>query len=115
MKIININNDVTFKAGSSLQGYMSASYDELVAKFGEPTYKAEKQGDFDKVWTEWVLEFEVEEDGETDYIYATIYDWKESSPEASRTGKQYRWHIGGFSWAAEDAVGTAFNEEKQYA
>lgn len=115
MKILKIDQHAGFKSGSSLQGYMQASYDELVKKFGEPTLKAERDGGYDKVWTEWTLEFEVEdEEGDVDYIYATIYDWKEKSPEDSRSG-QYRWHIGGFSWAAEDAVGTAFNDEVTYA
>lgn len=104
MKILNITES-NRQSGSCLQGYMTASYDELVEKFGEP-YKAEQQGGFDKVWTEWNLCFETDEG----YVDATIYDWKENGPEASRHG-QYRWHIGGFDWKAEDAVGTAFNME----
>ena len=97
------------KAGTHLQGHFTATYDELVAAFGEPTYMAERDGGFDKVWTEWNLEFRVpDEDGDFDYVTATIYDWKEESPFTSRSGKAYTWHIGGFDWRAEQAVGDVF-------
>lgn len=109
MKIKNISK-TGFQAGSHLQGHFTATYNELVKVFGEPSYKGEEQGGFDKVWTEWELSFDTDE-GE---VYATIYDWKEDSPNASRTGP-YRWHIGGFDWKAEDAVGTAFNQEMSHA
>ena len=97
------------RAGTHLQGQFRATYDELVKTFGEPTYRAERDGGFDKVWTEWNLEFRVPDgDGDFDYVVATIYDWKEESPYASRTGKPYTWHIGGFDWRAEQAVGDVF-------
>ena len=100
---------VDSQAGSSLQGHFRATYDELVTAFGEPTYRAEQDGGFDKVWTEWNLEFRVpDEDGDFDYVVATIYDWKEDGPYASRTGAVYTWHIGGFDWRAEKAVGDVF-------
>ena len=99
----------TGRAGTHLQGHFTASYDELVAAFGEPTYMAERDGGFDKVWTEWNLEFRVPtEDDDFDYVTATIYDWKEDSPYDSRTGKVYRWNIGGFDYQAEQAVGDVF-------
>ena len=104
MKIYNVEK-TNMKSGSCLQGYMTATYDELVDKFGEP-YKAEQEGGFDKVWTEWNLMFDTDEG----LVYATIYDWKENGPENSRSGS-YRWHIGGMDWKAEDAIGTAFNDK----
>ena len=109
-----MNTNITFehttaKSGTHLQGHFTATYDELVKAFGEPTYMAERDGGFDKVWTEWNLEFRVpDEDGDFDYVVATIYDWKEESPYNSRTGKPYTWHIGGFDWRAEQAVGDVF-------
>ena len=109
----------TARSGTHLQGEFRATYDELVTAFGEPTYMAERDGGFDKVWTEWNLEFTVPtEDGDTDLVTATIYDWKEDSPYASRNGKAYEWHIGGFDWRAEKAVGDVFEasvKEPMYA
>lgn len=110
MKILRVDNEAGI-SGTSLQGHFAASYDELVKVFGEPT-KYEETGGYDKVWTEWSLEFEVQDEDDPDdsyYVKATIYDWKESSPYDSRSG-QYRWHIGGNDWRAEDAIGTYFNQ-----
>ena len=78
------NNDAMVN-GTSLQGHIEATYDD---------------GEGDKVHTEWALEFQNEEG---DYITATIYDWKEENPYTSRSGK-YRWHIGGNSYEAVEAV-----------
>ena len=36
-------------------------------------------------------------------IFATIYDWKEAV-RCSKTMAQYRWHIGGRGYMAEDVV-----------
>lgn len=116
-----MNTNITFehttpKAGTHLQGHFTATYDELVDVFGEPTYKAEDAGGFDKVWTEWNLEFKVPtEDGDFDYVTATIYDWKEEGPYASRISKPYSWHIGGFDWRAEQAVGDVFESATKEA
>ena len=94
-----------FKSGSCLQGHMKATYDELVECFGEATYKGERDGGFDKVWTEWTLDFTHAETGET--IHATIYDWKCDRHTDSRTGV-YNWHIGGYGFEAECVVGDVF-------
>ena len=116
-----MNTNITFehttaKAGTHLQGHFTATYDELVEAFGEPTYMAERDGGFDKVWTEWNLEFAVPtEDDDVEYVTATIYDWKEEGPYASRTGKPYSWHIGGFDWRAEQAVGDVFESATKEA
>jgi hypothetical protein len=45
--------------GTSLQGYVTTTYAELVAKFGEPTFT-----NGDKVTAEWVLDFKVVKPGE---------------------------------------------------
>jgi hypothetical protein len=55
------------------------------------------------------------EDDDFDYVTATIYDWKEESPFASRNGKAYTWHIGGFDWRAEQAVGDVFERSVAHA
>ena len=89
--------------GTSLQGYIEATYDDLVKAFGKPTYDSTEDGESDKVHTQWALEFE-NEDG--DMIISTIYDWKERGPFDSREASKYRWHIGGNSgesaWAVQD-------------
>jgi len=91
--------------GTSLQGYVTTTYAELVAKFGEPTFT-----NGDKVTAEWVLDFKVVKPGEADedfdYVTATIYDWKEYETPMGR----YRWHIGGKDLDAVDAVTTTLRE-----
>jgi hypothetical protein len=86
--------------GTSLQGYIEATYDDLVKAFGEPTFDSTRGDEGDKVHTQWALEFEDEEDN---LVVATIYDWKEDSAYNSRGGK-YKWHIGGNSYDAVEAV-----------
>ena len=79
--------------GSSLRGYHTTSYHNLVDLFGEPNAYSG-----DKTWNAWDLCFTVhDDDGEdSEDVYVSIYDWKESSPDHSRIG-EYRWHIGGFA------------------
>ena len=77
--------------GSSLRGHVVASYATMIEVFGEPNMPFS-----DKIWNEWAVQFTVpDEDGEdSEEVYATIYDWKESHPNQSRYG-EYRWNIGG--------------------
>ena len=88
--------------GSSLRGHIHATYDELVEVFGKPNVLDAEEGD--KTWNEWGIEFE---DGD-DYVYATIYDWKEMDAYDSHFG-EYRWHIGGHNmsslWCVMEALG----------
>jgi hypothetical protein len=101
MKVLGFEHNDS-ASGTSLKGYVTTTYDALVAKFGEPTFT-----DGDKVTVEWVLDFKVVQDGESDedfdYVTATIYDWKEQSTPMG----VYRWHIGGNSLDAVEAVETA--------
>ena len=97
-KLIDTDAQVT---GTSLKGHIKADYADLVGAFGEPAYKAERDGFNDKVWTEWKLEFE---NADGDYITATIYDGKEQGPFVSRENGEYNWHIGGDSYDATTAV-----------
>ena len=75
---------------TSLQGHVTATFQELVEAFGAPTY-SEPSGD-GKVNTEWELILG------TDAVRATIYDWKDfDGGRRSRDGQPYDWHIGGKS------------------
>lgn len=107
MKILNVTEGRANM--SSLQGYVEADYNTLVEVFGEPHY-SEPSAD-EKVNTEWELRFDVEEFGETETVYATIYDWKDyDGGFRSRGGLPYQWHIGGFSRRAQEAVQLAIKE-----
>jgi len=66
-----LSNKETASSGTSLQGYINATYSQLLEALGEPTYN-EPSGD-DKVQVEWVVEF-------NDNFF-TIYDWKTGSRE----------------------------------
>ena len=63
---------------TSLCGYVTTTYADLVKAFGEPLNGG------DKTNSEWIIKFA---DGQV----ATIYDWKE--PETPFG--VYDWHIGG--------------------
>lgn len=65
---------------SSLVGYITTEYNDLVEAFGEPILGS---GD-GKVSAEWIIKFS---DGQV----ATIYDWK--TPETPMG--VYEWHVGG--------------------
>jgi len=84
--------------GTFFQGYMWASYYELVKAFGEPL-----EGDGYKTRAEWVLTFTVptDEPDAPEEIIATIYDWKKYD-EAVRDVRE--WNIGGRGIGAVDAV-----------
>lgn len=101
-------DDYMDPVGSSLMGYVTATFDSLVELLGKPNCPPG-----DKVWNSWDLCFTVyDEDGEDfENVYASIYDWKEMHPFASTSG-EYRWHIGGFRgkehpahWLVSDLVG----------
>jgi len=101
--IISFEHD-DMASGTSHKGYVTATYDELVERFGEPTFL-----NGDKTTVEWSLSFQIKDiDGDTDYVTATIYDWKsDSTPEG-----EYRWNIGGNDYMAEDVVYQALKEKK---
>ena len=82
--------DTVEATGTSLQGYVMATYAELEEVFGE------NLGPSDKVFNEFRGEILVWNDVmETEDVYTvTLYDWKEDSPLTARTGT-YRWHVGG--------------------
>ena len=83
-------------SGTSLMGYVTVLYDDLVEAFGEPN----SIGDGYKTDAEWILEI--------DDTIVTIYNYK--------TGKNYNgedgddveditdWHVGGYTKTAVDLV-----------
>ena len=90
--------------GSSLKGHVVASYNTMVEVFGEPNMPFS-----DKIWNEWAIRFTVPDDDDLDSeeVYVTIYDWKETHPNQSKSG-DYRWHIGSKSreaaWLVQDLL-----------
>ena len=83
--------------GTSLKGYIRASYDQLVQVFGEPDVGPDDR-DQDKVTCIWELTF-------NDGTVATIYDWKEGETPMGT----YEWHIGGRNNNASTMVQDAFH------
>ena len=65
--------------GTHLQGYITATYAELVRVFGEPD-----EGCDGKTRAEWGLRF-------PEGTIATIYDWKSDLPVQSVS----QWNVGG--------------------
>lgn len=68
-------------AGGWLQGHIYASYSDLVAAFGNPTYLGSGDG---KTQAEWDLRI--------NGVMCTIYDYKEYGKSVQRIRD---WHIGG--------------------
>ena len=86
--------------GTSYQGIVTTTFDELVNKFGDPTYT--DASPYEKVNASWSLQFDVPtEDGE-DYelVTATIYNWKVGYIPTDK----YEWHVGGFDFDSVDLV-----------
>ena len=91
--------------GTSLRGHVTASYATMIEVFGEPNMPFS-----DKIWNEWAVRFNVpdEDDLDSEEVYVTIYDWKESHPNQSRYG-EYRWNVGSKSRKAVGLVLDALN------
>ena len=95
-----VANDTIDINGTSYQGVVNTTYDDIVAKFGEPTYT--DASPYEKVNAQWSIQFDVPtEDGEDyDYVTVTIYNWKMGYIPTDK----YEWHIGGFDFEAVDLV-----------
>ncbi len=93
------NDDPT---GTSLQGYVTTTYDKIIKAFGEPTMT--DASPYEKVNVQWSMDFKVpftDEFGEDfDYVKATIYNWKMGYVPT----EEYKWHIGGLSNDAVDVI-----------
>ena len=78
--------------GTFLQGYIKASYEQLVKTFGEPH---DPNGDNYKTDVEWAFEF-------ADGTIATLYNWKNGKnylgeAEGLELNDIYEWNVGGNS------------------
>jgi hypothetical protein len=94
--------------GTSLAGYLSASYKDLVKLLGRPNC----EGDGYKVSTEWVLTFRGETFTLYDYKETRTYDRDLPSVQAFRRLPMFDWHIGANSKnvsAFRDAIGAALD------
>lgn len=84
---INRAGDLT---GTSFHdGYIKATYNQLVSAFGEPVYE-----DINgyKVTCEWELKIVV--DGYAIPVEFTVYDWKEDVSPLEDRDSYYEFHIG---------------------
>ena len=104
-KKITYQLDDFSRVGTSLRGHVIASYATMIEVFGEPNMPFS-----DKIWNEWAVRFNVSDEDELDSeeVYVTIYDWKESHPNQSRYG-EYRWNVGSKSRKAVGLVLDALN------
>lgn len=69
--------------GTSLRGYVTATYQQLVDVLGDPQHGPNCY-DHDKITCEWVLKLE-------DGTIVTIYDYKCNETPTC----EYQWHVGG--------------------
>jgi hypothetical protein len=89
-KISKVNSSDICVSGTALVAEITATYSELVLKFGVPI----EGGDRYKTDAEWDIEFE-------DGSVATIYNWKDGENYLGEGGLPVEdikeWHIGGHS------------------
>ena len=104
--IISMENNQFDSCGSYRQGHIeNATFEQLVASFGEPTFMDRS---FDeKVTVEWHLTFEMENGS---YVQATIYDYKTGIDFAENT----RWSIGGFDELASTCVNSVLYLDRDF-
>lgn len=86
-------DDLMKMNGTSLQGYVTATRDELQRAFGPPNGPP----DVYRITSEWVLE---DEDG----VIVTLYDWKRGVDFPPALDEPYNWRIGGFGDEAVRAL-----------
>lgn len=85
--------------GTSLKGYISASYEQLFDAFGDANYYRPNKNE--KVQIEWTLRFE-------DGTIATIYDWKKWG-YIPASDEVVEWNVGGHSLRALELVKESLN------
>lgn len=96
---------------TSLQGYIEASYADLVKVFGHPQC-TETSGD-GKVDIEWELKI-MEDDGQVYPI--TIYNWKDyDGGYHAMSSESYNWHIGGTTGIVSHYINEYFESEMEVA
>lgn len=101
-------------SGSSRQGEITASYNDLVEMFGKP--EEFTSGD-DKTTFFFVVDYEIEDDYGTESSYFTLYDWKGNRPYDD--SEEFLVHVGGFKkqdfWAAQRALEIFTKTDTRYA
>jgi hypothetical protein len=95
----NLESAVRESGGTSLQGYIEASYQDIVDSLGQPNSPVDEY----KVDVGWAFKL-----GDTVF---TIYNWKNGynycgDRDGVPVGSMNHWHVGGFS---EEAVGAAIS------
>ena len=81
--------------GTTLQGYVTTTYDKLVEVFGEPTYT--DADPYEKVNCEWTVEAECrDDDDERVYKPFSVYSWKYGRIPT----EECEWTIGGNDFEA---------------
>lgn len=111
MIIKNENHDRT---GTSLQGYIECSYDDLVGAFGNPTFEG---GIETKIEVEWNLTFIESTRTDDNHEVITIYNWKNGKrycgeEEGLEVQDIKEWNIGGKRRYAIDLVHDAIKNYK---
>lgn len=78
-------------SGTSRQGQIEASYNDLVRMFGKPAF----EGVGDKITTEFIIEYQVSDsEGESKYGTFTLYDWYFARNLHNDYEKTF-WNVGG--------------------
>ena len=99
--VISYEKSEEFGSGTSLQGYVTTTYDHIVSILGKPTYT---DGDpYEKVNCEWVIDVKAKDEWDEDdwtYETVTIYNWKTGYTPT----EEYQWHVGGNNFRAQDLV-----------
>lgn len=90
--------------GTSLQGYIQATYEQMVKVFGEPSTLYGGHSD-NSIQLCWEVQFD---NGNV----ARVYDWKREEPLTA--DEVYAWHIGGRSISAVTHVHDAFRVVHQF-
>ncbi len=89
--------------GTSLQGHINATYDQLVAVFGQPDVFTLENSD-GKIDVEWAIAFD-------NGTVATIYNWKNGKNYCGADGLNVaditRWNVGGNRYNAATLVDAA--------
>jgi len=87
--------------GSSFQGNIVATYEQLKSVFGDPEINTGPEEKFRYQWTIKFLNGEI----------ATIYDWKINQKLHLMILKEIKWNIGGYNMSAVGSVHTEFHNK----
>jgi hypothetical protein len=97
---------ITNVGGTTLQGYLRASFEQLLRAFGSPHMD---QCDHYKTDVEWAFRF-------ADGTIATLYNWKNGKNYLGDEGLElndiYTWNVGGFNEKAVTKLKERLSEVK---